>query len=97
MAHSASIEWLGGRVGVLRLHPHPAGRVGDPYDWCCTVLAEVPGTATLKGVCKPLPAGGAAAVVACLLSEGFARRRYARRDRSGVRRTVEKRNRAESS
>lgn len=94
MSRSGSIEWLGEKVGVLRLHPHAGGRVGDDYDWCCTVLAESPGTATLKGVCKPLPAeaAAAAAIVATLRAEGFARRRYSRKNLHGVRRLLEKAN-----
>lgn len=78
MTYSASIEWLCEHAGILRLHPHADGRVGDEYVWSCSIADSVGNVAVIKGVCKPLPLGGPKAIVRALKEAGYAGRCYER-------------------
>lgn len=89
----ATVQWLCPHAGILRLHPGPAARVGDPFVWSCVVEARDGADgreAWLWGVDEPLPLGGAAAVKLKLWARGFLWRCY-ERPRGVVRKSNEPR------
>ena len=38
--YSASLEPVCEHTSMLRVHPVPSGRYGDPYVWCSLVVHE---------------------------------------------------------
>lgn len=86
MTYSASIQWLGDRVGVLRVHLGDDGhwKTRSPYTWACTIHDEG-NTATLMGVTKAPTIREAAAIAKVLRQDGFADMRHERCDGQDIR------------
>jgi hypothetical protein len=87
---SASIEWACDHAGVIRLHPHEGGKVGDPYEWSAFVVRTGPESAEIRGVDRPISKAGGRAVCRALAEHGIYRRHHLRREDDGVFRVVER-------
>ncbi|MGZ6045672.1 MAG: hypothetical protein ACXWNW_14180 [Isosphaeraceae bacterium] len=88
MEYAASIHWPlrdCPLVGVLRVHPGSDGKLGDDYEWCCTVVRSGDVAILMGAMVAPTPAM-ARAVKRCLAEAGMTRRQYDRLN--GVPRSV---------
>jgi hypothetical protein len=76
----ATIEWVCGHTGVLRVHPPGSQQeLGGPYTWSCTVVRDGD-MAELKGTVRAPTLAEWRAVLAALREAGFTFRRHERRN-----------------
>lgn len=88
MTHSATLDRLCVHALVLRLHPGPHGRVGDPFVWACAVESQEGGDLAVLHGAPGAPPGGPRPVLEALARDGFRRVAW-RRIRGGRERWVE--------